>query len=75
MKIGGLIRKLWVIKYMYEISGIFLPFQNRDPGPMILGKIIRISVYQSNWENGYKTEQGILCIFGVNLRIFLQKIF
>ena len=55
-------------------TGIFLPFQNRDPGPMILGKIIRIIIYilyQSNWENGYKTEQGIICIFGVDLRIFL----
>ena len=30
-------------------SGIFLPFQNRDPGPMILGKIIRISVKLGKW--------------------------
>ena len=37
---------------------------------MILGKIIRISV---KLENGYKMEQGITCIFGVNLRIFLRK--
>ena len=29
--------------------GIFLPFQNRDPGPMILGKIIRISVKLGKW--------------------------
>ena len=37
---------------------------------MILGKIIHISV---NWENVYKTEQWIICIFGVNLRIILRK--
>ena len=30
-------------------AGIFLPFQNRDPGPMILGKIIRISVKLGKW--------------------------
>ena len=30
-------------------TGIFLPFQNRDPGPMILGKIIRISVKLGKW--------------------------
>ena len=32
-----------------EVAGIFLPFQNRDPGPMILGKIIRISVKLGKW--------------------------
>ena len=30
-------------------TGIFLPFQNRDPGPMILGKIICISVKLGKW--------------------------
>ena len=28
----------------YSAPGIFLPFQNWDPGPMILGKIARKSV-------------------------------
>ena len=39
---------------------------------MILGKIICISVKLGKCQNGYKTEQGIICIFGVNLRIFLR---
>ena len=30
-------------------SGIFLPFQNRDPGPIILGKIMHISVKLGKW--------------------------
>ena len=30
-------------------SGIFIPFQNGDPGPMILGKIICISVKLGKW--------------------------
>ena len=32
-----------------NITGIFLPFQNRDPGPMILGKITRKSVKLEKW--------------------------
>ena len=30
-------------------------------------------INQSNWENGFKTEQGLICIFGDNLRKFLLK--
>ena len=35
--------------FSVHITEIFLPFQNRDPGPMILGKIIRISVKLGIW--------------------------
>ena len=34
---------------LFYLAGIFLPFQNRDPGPMILGKIICISVKLGKW--------------------------
>ena len=49
--------------------GIFLPFQSRDPGPMILGKIIRISVKLGKW---IQNRTGDI-MHGVNLRIFLKK--
>ena len=49
----------------------FPTFSKHEPGTNDFGKIIHL--YQSNWENGYKTEQGILCKFDVNLRIFLRK--
>ena len=43
-------------------TGIFLPFQIRDPGPMILGKIIRISVKLGKWiQNRTGDNMHILC--------------
>ena len=51
------------------MSEIFLPFLNRDLGPILLGKIKHKSVKLGKW----KTEQEIICIFGVNLEIFHRK--
>ena len=46
----------------FKNAGIFLPFQNRDLGPMILGKIICISVKLGKWiQNRTGDNMHILC--------------
>ena len=42
--LNDMLKFLVTILPIVDKAGIFLPFQNRDPGQMILGKIIRISV-------------------------------